>query len=293
MRPLLAIAAAALLSAALPARAEPPQRVVVAGGDLTEIVYALHAEGRIVGVDTTSLYPPAARTLPQVGYLRQLSAEGVLSLGPDLVLTTASAGPPAVLEQIRSAGTALDILKEGFTADAVIAKIEGVEAALGLADQGLSQGVRADFAAVAEAVAKAPTQPRVLFVLSLTAGAPLGGGSGTAADGVIRLAGGTNAVGEVERYKQLSPEAVAAAAPDVVVIASHAVEANGGIDAIAKLPVFAETPAGKNGRVIQMDSLYLLGFGPRTPQAARDLAIAIHPGWTPPTLPDRAWSAGS
>jgi iron complex transport system substrate-binding protein len=293
MRPLLALTFAALAAATLPVQAEPPARVVVAGGDLTEIVYALHAEDRLAGVDTTSLYPAAARKLPQVGYLRQLSAEGVLSLGPDLVLTTVSAGPPAVLEQIRSTGTPVEALPEGFTADGVIAKIAGVEKALGLPDQGLSQGVQADFAVVADAVAKAETKPRVLFVLSITAGAPLGGGSGTAADGVIRLAGGTNAVGEVERYKQLSPEAVAAAAPDVIVIASHTVEGNGGIDAIAKLPVFAETPAAKTGRIIQMDSLYLLGFGPRTPQAARDLAIAIHPGWTPPALPDRSWSSGS
>ncbi|WP_064742263.1 heme/hemin ABC transporter substrate-binding protein [Inquilinus limosus] len=293
MRPLFALAAAALVAIALPARAEPPQRIVVAGGDLTEIVYALHAQDRIAGVDTTSLYPPAARELPDVGYLRQLSAEGILSLSPDLVLTTASAGPPAVLEQIRSAGTPVEILPEGFTAEGVVAKIEGVETALGLPDQGLSQAVRDDFATVAEAVAKAPSKPRVLFVLSITNGTPLGGGSGTAADGMIRLAGGTNAVGEAERYKPLSPEAVAAAAPDIVVIASHAVEPNGGMDKIAKLPVFAETPAAKTGRIMSMDSLYLLGFGPRTPQAVRDLAIAIHPGWAPPALPQRAWSTGS
>ena len=292
MRPLLALAAAVLVAIALPARAEP-KRIVIAGGDLTEIVYALHAEDRIAGVDTTSLYPPAARERPDVGYLRQLSAEGILSLSPDLVLTTVSAGPPAVLEQIRSAGTPIEILPESFTADGVVTKIEGVEKALGLPDQGLSQAVRADFATVADAVAKVPTKPRVLFVLSITNGAPLGGGSGTAADGMIRLAGGANAIGEMERYKPLSPEAVAAAAPEVVVIASHAVEPNGGMEKIAALPVFAQTPAAKSGRIISMDSLYLLGFGPRTPQAARDLAAVLHPGWTPPTLPDRAWSAGS
>lgn len=292
MRPLLTLAAAALVAVALPARAEP-KRIVVAGGDLTEIVYALHAEDRIVGVDTTSLYPPAARERPDVGYLRQLSAEGILSLSPDLVLTTVSAGPPPVLEQIRSAGTSVEILPEAFTAEGVLAKIKGVETTLGLPDQGLSQAVRADFAAVADAVAKLPAKPRVLFVLSITNGTPLGGGSGTAADGMIRLAGGTNAVGEVERYKPLSPEAVAAAAPELVVVASHAVEPNGGMEKIAVLPVFAQTPAAKTGRIIAMDSLYLLGFGPRTPQAVRDLAAAIHPGWTPPSLPDRAWSTGS
>lgn len=293
MRPLLPLVAAALVAIALPARAEPPKRVVVAGGDITEIVYALHAEDRIVGVDTTSLYPPAARERPDVGYLRQLSAEGILSLSPDLVLTTVSAGPPAVLEQIRSAGTPVEALPEAFTAEGVVAKIVGVEKALGLSDPGLSQAVRADFATVADAVAKVPSKPRMLFVLSITQGAPLGGGGSTAADGIIRLAGGTNAVGEMERYKPLSPEAVAAAAPEVVVIASHAVEPNGGMEKIAALPVFAQTPAAKSGRIISMDSLYLLGFGPRTPQAARDLAAVLHPGWTPPTLPDRAWSAGS
>ncbi|WP_343713995.1 ABC transporter substrate-binding protein [Inquilinus sp.] len=292
MRALLPLAIAALVAMALPARAEP-KRVVVAGGDLTEIVYALHAEDRIVGVDTTSLYPPAARERPSVGYLRQLAAEGILALSPDLLLTTVSAGPPAVLEQIRSAGTPVEALPEAFTAEGVVAKIVGVEKALGVPDPGLSQAVRADFATVAAAVAQVPSKPRVLFVLSITQGTPLGGGNGTAADGIIRLAGGTNAVGEVERYKPLSPEAVAAAAPEVVVIASHAVEPNGGMAAIAALPVFAQTPAAKAGRIIAMDSLYILGFGPRTPQAARDLAAVLHPDRTPPALPDRAWSAGS
>lgn len=101
-------------------------RLVTISGAITEVVYALGAEAQLVGTDTTSLYPAAAQKTPKVGYLRQLSAEGVLSLKPDAIIATTEAGPPVVLDQLRSAGVKVELVKSEYTWDDVRAKVQPV-----------------------------------------------------------------------------------------------------------------------------------------------------------------------
>lgn len=267
-----------LVAAALPARAEA-QRVVSIGSALTEIVYALGAEKMLVGVDTTSLYPAAARNLPQVGYMRALSAEGVLALKPTLVLATTAAGPATTLDQLKATGIEVLILPDHYDYESVVAKIELVGKLTGKTAEAqamIAQG-RADMANLAVKLAAVPARPRVLFLLSMGGGAPQAAGAGTAADGIIRLAGGTNAVEGYSGYRPLTPEAVIASRADFVLVTRQTVEAMGGIEKILAQPALGQTPAGKAGRVLQFDTLLLLGFGPRTPQAATQLAAALHP----------------
>lgn len=267
-----------LVAAALPARAEA-QRVVSIGSALTEIVYALGAEKMLVGVDTTSLYPAAARNLPQVGYMRALSAEGVLALKPTLVLATAAAGPATTLDQLKATGIEVLILPDHYDYESVVAKIELVGKLTGKTAEAqamIAQG-RADMAELAAKLAAVPARPRVLFLLSMGGGAPQAAGAGTAADGIIKLAGGTNAVEGYSGYRPLTPEAVIASRADFVLVTRQTVEAMGGIEKILAQPALGQTPAGKAGRVLQFDTLLLLGFGPRTPQAATQLAAALHP----------------
>ena len=109
---------------------ERAQRVVSVGGDVTEIVYALAADSLLVGVDTSSQYPEAATSLPKVGYQRRLSAEGVLSLNPTLVLASADAGPPAALEQIRQADVRVVVLPDSHTVDVALTKIRVIASAI-------------------------------------------------------------------------------------------------------------------------------------------------------------------
>jgi iron complex transport system substrate-binding protein len=267
-----------LVAAALPARAQA-QRVVSIGSALTEIVYALAAEKILVGVDTTSLYPAAARALPQVGYMRALSAEGVLSLKPTLVIATTAAGPATTLDQLKATGIEVLILRDHYDYESVIAKIELVGKLTGKTAEAqamIAQG-RADMASLAAKLAAVPARPRVLFLLSMSGGAPQAAGAGTAADGIIKLAGGTNAVEGYSGYRPLTPEAVIASRADFVLVTRQTVEAMGGIEKILAQPALSQTPAGKAGRVLQFDTLLLLGFGPRTPEAAIQLAAALHP----------------
>jgi iron complex transport system substrate-binding protein len=267
-----------LVAAALPARAQP-RRVVSVGSALTEIIYALGAEKMLVGVDTTSLYPAAARSLPQVGYMRALSAEGVLSLRPSLVIATTAAGPATTLDQLKSTGIEVLVLPDHYDYESVVAKIELVGKLTGKTAEAqamIAQG-RADMANLAAKLAAVPARPRVLFLLSMGGGAPQAAGANTAADGIITLAGGTNAVEGYSGYRPLTPEAVIASRADFVLVTRQTVEAMGSIEKILAQPALSQTPAGKAGRVLQFDTLLLLGFGPRTPEAATQLAAALHP----------------
>lgn len=270
----------ALVLAAPLAMAGPPARVVIAGGDLTEIAFALGAGDRVVGVDQTSTHPAAARDLPQIGYVRRLSAEGVLTLAPDLVLAAADAGPDLALDQLAQAGVRVARAPGADSPAGIADKIRFVGGALDLAAaaEALAARVEADLATLAARIARLPDRPRVLFVLSLDQGAPMVAGTGTAADAMIRLAGGVNAAAGIDGYKPMGPEAVLQAAPQVVLMMTGHADRVGGIAAVLARPDIARTPAGRDGRAVTMEGMLLLGFGPRTPQAVAELARALHPG---------------
>lgn len=275
----LSLGVGAALAASFPASAQQPPRIVAVGSSITEIVYALGAEKLLVGVDTTSLYPNAARSLPQVGYMRALSAEGVLSLKPSLIIATTAAGPATVLDQLKATGIEVMVLPDHYDYDSVITKIAAVGKATGKmaeADAMIERG-RVAMKTLSDRLATATSHPRVLFLLGMGSGAPQAAGRNTAADGIIRMAGGVNAIEGYSGYRPLTPEAVIASKADYILVTRQTVEAMGGIQAVLDQPSLNRTPAGKAGKVLEFDALLLLGFGPRTPQAAQELASALHP----------------
>lgn len=253
------------------------KRIVSIGGSVTEIVYALKAEDRLVARDSTSTYPPEAMRLPDAGYIRALNAEGVLGVSPDAILALEGSGPPEALDVLKKAGIPLAMVPESFTADGILAKIDQVGLALGLQDEAatLAGAVRADLAAATTEAAGMPEKPRVLFVLSMNGGRVLASGKDTAADGIIRMAGAVNAVEAFAGYKQLTDEAIADLKPDVVLMMDRGGQHDAKADELFAHPALALTPAAKTRRVVRMDGLYLLGFGPRTAGAVRELAVAL------------------
>jgi len=254
-------------------------RVVAIGSSVTEIVYALGVGDRLIGADTTSMYPEAARQLPRIGYMRQISAEGVVSLRPTLIISTTAAGPPAAFDQLRAAGVATLVLSDDYDFDSVLRKIEAIGAALGRQDAArvLIAARRAEMSALADKLAQATDHPRVLSLLSVSQGPPQAAGRITAADGIVRLAGGVNAITSYEGYRPITAEGALAQAPDVLMVTDQTLESLGGVDNLLAAASLALTPAGKARRVFALDALLLLGFGPRTPEAARRLAAFLHP----------------
>jgi iron complex transport system substrate-binding protein len=253
-------------------------RIVAVGGSVTEIVYALGLGERLVGCDTSGTYPAAAAKLPKVGYQRALSAEGVLSLQPTLVLATTDAGPPAALAQIRSAGVTTLVLPAAPTVAGAKEKIRRFARALGRAGRGeaLVRALEADLAAARRVANGSRRRPRVLFLYARGAGTLLVAGRDSSADTMIRRAGGENAVSGYAGYKPLTAEAAVAAAPEVILVLDRGLESVGGAAGLLKLPGLALTPAGRSRQIVAMDDLYLIGFGPRMGRAARDLAVRLH-----------------
>ena len=262
----------------------PARRIVAIGGAITETVYALGAQADLVGVDTTSLYPSAATSLPSVGYARALSAEGLLSLRPGLVLASGEAGPPVVLRQLQAAGVPLHVLDAGHDAARVPLRTREIGALLGrdAAGQTLAAAIERDWRATQARVtalaagAGREGGPRVLFVLSHAMNQVRIGGRDTAADAMIRHAGARNAFAEVRGFKPLTPEAAIAAAPDIILGTEQGLTAAGGIDGLLAAPGLSATPAGRARRVVALEALFLLGFGPRLPQAVTALAEKLH-----------------
>lgn len=270
-----------LLAAVLPAAglahraaAQATPRVVSIGGAVTEIVYRIGGERYLIATDTTSTYPAAALTLPKVGYQRALAAEGILALNPTMMLAAPEAGPPPALAQLETAGVKIVRATGDFTFDSLVNNVGVVAKALGLAPAGraLDDKLRAEWKATRAAIRTTGTPPRVLFVFSHAANNVQVSGEGTAAAAMIALAGGVNAMTGFKGYRPLSAEGVIAAAPDVILCTREGIEALGGVDTLLSRPGIALTPAGKAKKVLYPDALYLLGFGPRLPQAVRDLA---------------------
>ena len=259
--------------------AESPQRIVSLGGPVTEVIYALGAEDRLVGVDASSLYPQEAQELPSVGYFRQVPAEGILSLGPTLVLASEETGPPATLEQLRSAGVEVKVIPSAASAEGATAKIRTVAEALGLPEKGeaLIEQMGEDLAEARALHGDVSTLPRVLFIYARGAGTMQVAGEGSSAEAMIELAGAENAITGFEGYKPMTAEAVAAAAPDVILVLDRGLESIGGVDGLIEQPGISLTPAGKNRRIAQMDDLLLLGFGPRLGEAVLELTQTLHP----------------
>lgn len=271
----LALAASAGLTCG-PRAAEA--RIVSLGGAVTEILYDLGLGGQIAALDTTSIQPPEAlATKPNVGYLRQLSAEGILSMKPTLVLAIEGAGPPDVLRLVREAGVRVVAVPDEPTEAGVAARISAVAVAVGAREAGASlvAEVGRRFARLAEDRAKVDRTVRALFVLSLQNGRAMVGGRNTTADGIIGLAGAQNAAAAIEGFKPMTDEAIIGAQPDVIVMMSQGPGGGPPVD-LFEGPAFSRTPAATGRRLVTMNGLYLLGFGPRTPEAARELMTALH-----------------
>lgn len=272
---------AALLVLSLPALAVA-ERTITLGGVVTEITFALGAGDEVVAVDDSSVHPAAGvEKLPKVGYYRTVGAEGLLSLTPKRVMATSEAGPPAVLGQIEKTGVQLTIVPADPSVEAARERIRLLAAALQkeAAGAALVSQLDRELEGAREAVSCVKkAQPKVLFIFARGGANVMASGKGTAADEMIRLAGGRNAIGGWEGYKPLGAEAAMMAAPDILLVTSASLASMGGEKALFGLPGLAHTPAAKNGRVVVMDDLLLLGFGPRTGAAVHELATKLASG---------------
>ncbi|WBB95969.1 MULTISPECIES: ABC transporter substrate-binding protein [unclassified Solwaraspora] len=250
-------------------------------GSIAEIVFSLGLGGRVVGRDTSTDFPAAAN-LPLVtpgGH--DLSTEAVMALDPSVVLLDDSIGPPEVLDQLRAAGIPVVRIGDEQSLAAVPVHIREVAAALGVADAGeaLVARVEGEIAAARDGIADDAERPRVAFLyLRGTAGVYLMGGEGAGSDAMIAAAGGEDAGTTIglARFRPLTSEGLINAAPDIILVMTKGLESVGGVDGLVAMPGVAQTPAGQQRRIVDMDDTVLLNFGTRTGKAIQALARAIH-----------------
>ena len=271
----------ALLVPASPVQGQPPDtsRIVTLGGSVTEIVYAMGAGDQIVGVDASSIYPEAATEKPDVGYFREVPAEGVLSLDPSLILALEGTGPPAVLDQFRSAGVRTVLVSDESSPEGTRKKIRKIGDLLGreAAADSLVRQMEEDLEEARTLRTEVESTPRVLFIYARGPGSMSVAGRGSSAEAMIELAGAKNATTGFEGYKPMAAEAVVSADPDVILMLERGLESIGGVDGLLEQPGIPLTPAGKNRRIVAMDDLLLLGFGPRLGTAVKRLTKKLHP----------------
>ncbi len=280
--PVAAPGTASFVRAAVAQEMQRPDtsRLVSVGGAITEIIYALGEEKRLVGRDSTSVYPEAALKIPDVGYMRQLSAEGVMATNPSAIIAVQGSGPPEALALLDNAKIPFETVPDAYDGAGIIAKIRTVGTFLGVPEKAekLAVQVKADLdAAVADAAKRPATErKRVLFILSTQGGKIMASGSGTAADGIIQLSGVVNATDSFKGYKALTDEAIIEAKPDVVLMMTRGGDHSASDADLFAHPALSLTPAAKTKTVIRMDGLHLLGFGPRTAAAVRELNAAVY-----------------
>ena len=246
-------------------------RIVSLFGDITEILYALGVEDFIVGVDVSSVYPEAAQDLPDVGFAGALNAEGILGLAPTIVIGggIVAPGPVGVLEQLEQAGVEVLVLPELVGLDSPAIKIRTIGTAIGIPQRAEALALEVEQAIE---LAKPTPDPdgeeielKVLFVYLRRGGIQLVSGAGREAETIITASGGVDAGAAIgiEGWQPLSPEALLSINPDVYLVMQLGYDAVGGVEGMLAIPGMAETEAGKHSRVIVMEDILLLGFGPR------------------------------
>ncbi|HET7583836.1 MAG TPA: ABC transporter substrate-binding protein [Gemmatimonadaceae bacterium] len=266
------------------AGAGPLDRVVCVSKQINEFVYEIGAEGHIVARDLTSIYPAEITKLPSVGYHRALSAEGIISMKPTLLLTDGNVGPDAVLDQVKKVGIPVDIMSPGRTLDSAQQLMLRLGERFGRTHEADSIVARwragmdsiwqdtARFAAMGHG-----TRPRVLFLhFGQIGNTYLALKSGQPADQMLRWAGGVNAIDSVGGMTRVTPELIAKAAPDVIIATEVGFDRFGSVDRFLTMPGIALTPAGRSKKIYRITEQEIMYYGPRTPAVVRELADMIH-----------------
>lgn len=278
----VAVLCVGLLASLQATAADLPQRWVSAGGALSEWVSVLGGESKLVGVDTTSQHPQSLKKLPSIGYQRSLSAEGILSLRPDILIGSEEMGPPPVIAQVKSAKVRVEL----FSAQPDLPTLEknvthlgqllGAQAQAAQLLESYQQQLTAQKARVAELQTKHKA-PGVLVLIGHAGGKPLIAGKDTAADWLLQRAGGHNLATHTG-YKPFSVESLAGLDPEVLVLADHALSGEAAKAALFKEnPILNSSRAAKTGRVLELDPTLLVGgLGPRLPAALKNLSDGFY-----------------
>lgn len=254
------------------------ERIVIAGGSLTEIVFALGAGDDVVGVDKTSSYPERVKQLPQIGYWKLLNIEGVLSLRPTLFITLNDVEPDNVIEKVsESKVDVLALRRVPGTIELLYENINKIASKLNKQEEGekLINRIKANLADIQAKIATHPQKTKVLSLMSMS-GSNSVAGKNTTIDALITIAGGEN-LATHNSFKSYTAESIIVINPEVIILNKYSIDQLGGLDKVNTIPGITETSAFKNNRITVIDDSYLFGIGPRVDEAAKLLFQSFYP----------------
>lgn len=258
-----------LLLAVQPGITAATERIVAAGGSVTEVLFALGLDEQLVAVDTSSLYPQAATTLPKIGYYRQLSPEGVLSQQPTVLVGHSQMGPADVLAQISRMGVEVVNVQHGYHTDSLYQLITALAERFNRQQQGAQ--LIADIRRQLSQLPKRAAMPvSMAFLVSVGERGLMAAGSDTMPDALFATAGITNAFTAVSGYQPLSVEALMAAAPLQILVPAHAAAGQSAAQ-LCQLPALRFWAQQQGCRITVVDPLIFMGLSPRLPMAVRQL----------------------
>lgn len=259
-------------------KAKNSNSIVVAGGSITEIIYFLNLQNKLVGVDVTSNYPLNAKKLPSIGYIRNLSIEGLLSLKPNLILAEESIGPPIIVKQLNKTSVEFRIIKNNYTIDGInekflcISKILDIEIKNNINYKKFVNNVKKLKSFVKN---NNKEKKDILLILMMKGTSPIIAGKNTSGHGFIKMIGQNNSMGKVSGWKPVSSEQILIANPNYIIVTKRALKDFTSIEKFLKLPGISSTKAAKNKNVFIKDGMSLLGYGPRTINVAKEILINI------------------
>ena len=259
-------------------KAKNSNSIVVAGGSITEIIYFLNLQNKLVGVDITSNYPLKAKKLPSIGYIRNLSIEGLLSLKPNLILAEESIGPPIIVKQLNKTSVEFRIIKNNYTLEGInekflcISKILDIEIKNNINYKKFSNNVKKLKSFVKN---NNKEKKDILLILMMKGTSPIIAGKNTSGHGFIKMIGQNNSMDKVSGWKPVSAEEILIANPNYIIITKRALKDFISIEKFLKLPGISSTKAAKNKNVFIKDGMSLLGYGPRTINVAKEILINI------------------
>ena len=253
-------------------------RIITAGSSSSEIVCALGHCDAIVVTDRTSTYPEKLQHLPSIGYRNSIGAEGIISQSPNLVILEEEYVKDALIEQLESTGIKTVVVAQDGTWESTQERIKAIATALDeeAAGQQLIATMSDELDEVAKLVASTDARPTVLCVYARGPGNMQVAGKNTSFT-LLEVAGTKNAVPEIDGFKPLNTEALIQANPDYMLFFTSGLQSVGGVDGVLDITGVAQTTAGKQRQIIAMDGVKLTNWGPRLPEAARELFYLTHP----------------
>ena len=255
-------------------------RLVTIGGCVTDIVFALDLGGSVVAVDQSSTYPAKAKELPQTGYIRNISAEGIISVFPGHIITTTDIGPPVVVQQLQSSGIKISIFKSPHSFEDIIDLISGISTLLGVVDRGdaLIKELSDIKLAIDRIKSSYSYRPNIAFFMNPSAGSYNAAGSNTRADYLIKFIGGNNVFSDdFNKYRKVSRESILIKNPDIILIGSTV--GMNGLDlqsVFHSKREFSILKSVKNNNVFNVDMGKHLGFGTGFAESSLDLIHKIN-----------------